>query len=135
MAHYRRGRGSLFYQPRHKQELLREFWEWNRNLYIMCDPNGALSVKLMDGAFDAAGLLDPCEIVLWSGDVLYHEMLPPCPTRETLIHDVFEPLDLWVRERSLECPPPVKLTEPMSADEFRAWLDAFCPDEGPRAIG
>ena len=102
MAAYRRGRGSLFYQPEFKRDLLWEFWSWNRNPYIVCDLNGGLDVKLMDGAFDAEGQIDPCEIVLISGSVIYHDRLPPCPTRETLIRDVFEPLDRFVREQSLE---------------------------------
>ena len=124
MAAYRRGRGSLFYQPEFKRDLLWEFWSWNRNPYIVCDLNGGLDVKLMDGAFDAEGQIDPCEIVLISGSVIYHDRLPPCPTRETLIREVFEPLDRFVREQSLEC-PIVEVVEgqPMTDDQFMLWLD------------
>ena len=123
MTAYRRGRGSLFYQPRHKTELLWEFWNWNPNPYISLHADGSMTIKLLDGLFDSEAFLNPCELTVVFDEVLYHQSVPPCAPRETVIRDVFEPLDWWVNAQSMGCPPPNQRSRPISFPEFRRWLE------------
>lgn len=125
MTAYRRGRGSLFYQPRHKTELLWEFSNWNRNPYISLHADGVITIKLLDGVFESEGFLDPCELTVVFDEVFYHQIVPPCASRETLIRDVFEPLDRWVNAQSVECPPPNQQSRTISFPEFRQWLEGL----------